>query len=198
MQKTNMIKFTQLAILSAIIVLMAFTPIGYFRMPGIEITFITIPVVIGAMVLGPLYGGILGGVFGITSFLQCVLGLSPFGATLLGIDPVLTAILCMVPRILIGVGAGYMFKAFKKKNVLVFFFCALVGSLINTVGFVGGLILLFGQTEYIAGLMAGAANVLAFFVAFVGLNGLIEAIACTILGSLVSKPLYNMNAKLIK
>ncbi len=198
MQKKNMIKFAQLAILSAIIILMTFTPLGYFRMPGIEITFITIPVVIGAMTLGPLYAGVLGGVFGLTSFLQCVFALSPFGATLLGIDPILTLILCMVPRILIGVGAGYLFKAFKSKNILAFFTCALSGSLINTIGFVGGLILLFGSTEYISGMMAGSANVIAFFIAFVGINGVIEAIACTALGALIAKPIYNINKKLLK
>ncbi len=196
MTKKNIFKFAQLAVLSAILILMAFTPLGYLRMPGIEITFNAIPVVIGAMVLGPLYGGILGGVFGITSFLQCVFGLSPFGAALLAIDPVLTLVLCMVPRILIGVVAGLLFKAFKNKNIVSFFVCSLAGSLTNTALFVGGLILLFGNTAYIGDMISASASIVAFFIAFVGINGLIEAIACTVLGGAVSKPLFDMNKKL--
>ena len=89
-QKTNMsaktLKMIQLALLTAIIVLMAFTPVGFIRTPGLEITLIGIPVVVGAVLLGPSGGAILGAVFGLCSFLQCF-GMSPFGAVLLGINP---------------------------------------------------------------------------------------------------------------
>ena len=82
------LKMIQLALLIAIIALMAFTPIGFIRTPGLEITLIGIPVVVGAVLLGPAGGAILGAAFGLCSFLQCF-GLSLFGATLLAINPLL-------------------------------------------------------------------------------------------------------------
>ena len=79
----------EMALLVAIILLMAFTPIGYIKTAGLEITLIVVPVAVGAVTLGPTAGAILGGVFGITSFIQCF-GMSQFGALLLGINPFLT------------------------------------------------------------------------------------------------------------
>lgn len=71
-----------MAILIAIILVMAFTPLGYLKTAGLEITFIQVPVIVGAILMGPTAGAILGGVFGLTSFIQCF-GLSAFGAALL-------------------------------------------------------------------------------------------------------------------
>lgn len=76
----------EMALLVAIILLMAFTPIGYIKTAGLEITLIVIPVAVGAVTLGPAAGAILGGVFGITSFIQCF-GMSAFGTLLLGVNP---------------------------------------------------------------------------------------------------------------
>ena len=178
MKNTKTLYMVEMALLIAIIILMAFTPIGYLRTPGVEITFIMIPVVIGSVLLGEKAGMILGGVFGITSFIQCF-GMSPFGATLLSINPLLTFLTCMVPRLLMGYFSGTVYKLFKKtQNQLVAFGAtALTGPLTNTLFFVGMVIVLFGNTDYIMG-MRGGMNVLAFFAAFVGMNGVIEAIAC--------------------
>ena len=69
MSQKKLITMVETALLGAIIVVMAFTPLGYLRTAtGLEITFIMIPVVIGAATVGPSAGAILGGVFGITSF----------------------------------------------------------------------------------------------------------------------------------
>ena len=54
--------------LVAIILIMAFTPLGYIKTAGIEITLIVVPVAVGAVTLGPAAGAILGGVFGLASF----------------------------------------------------------------------------------------------------------------------------------
>lgn len=54
--------------LVAIILIMAFTPLGYIKTVGIEITLIVVPVAVGAVTLGPTAGAILGGVFGFASF----------------------------------------------------------------------------------------------------------------------------------
>lgn len=58
----------EMAPLVAIILIMAFTPLGYIKTAGIEITLIVVPVAVGAVTLGPAAGAILGGVFGLASF----------------------------------------------------------------------------------------------------------------------------------
>ena len=176
MKNSKTLYLVEMALLISIIILMAFTPLGYLRTPGVEITFIMIPVVVGSVLLGEKAGMLLGGVFGITSFIQCF-GMSPFGATLLSINPVFTFMTCMIPRLLMGYLSGMAYKLLKDKNKLTAFgAAAIAGPLTNTLFFVGMVIVLFGNTEYIMG-MRGGMNVLAFFAAFVGMNGLIEAIA---------------------
>ena len=98
---------TTLGILTAIILVMSFTPLGYIKTLGLEITLLHIPVILGAALTGPVGGMVLGGVFGLTSFFQCF-GLSTFGTTLFSINPAGTFIVCVIPRILLGLGAAYL------------------------------------------------------------------------------------------
>ena len=97
--------------LVAVLLLMAFTPLGYLNIGLLAITFNVIPVAIGAIALGPAGGLIAGSVFGLTSFLQCIGigGLSLLGSTLFKHQPVFhdRAVLC--PRMLDGFLLGYIF-----------------------------------------------------------------------------------------
>ncbi len=197
MTTTNLrtIKLVQLALFSAIIFLMAFTPIGYIKTPGLEITLLVVPVTVGAIVLGPVAGAILGGMFGLTSFIQCF-GISAFGATLLGINPIGTFIVTMIPRILMGWLAGLIFIGMKKIDKtklkgISYAVANLAGPLLNTVFFMGTLVLFFYQTDYLQGFAdtLGTENVFTFILAFVGVNGLIEAAVCFVLGTAISKTL---------
>lgn len=186
-------QFVEMALLTAIIVLLAFTPIGYIRTLGLEITLIVVPVTVGAVTLGPAAGAVLGAVFGITSFIQCF-GMSPFGAVLLGINPFSTFIVCVVSRVLMGWLTGLIYqglqkvKPVRKISVVIANLC---GPLLNTFFFMGTLIMFFYRTEYIQGLAEsmGASNALAFVVAFVGVNGVVEAAVFFVVGSAVSKAL---------
>ncbi|MFI3206874.1 MAG: ECF transporter S component [Clostridia bacterium] len=198
MEKKKILYMTELGILTAILILMQFTPIGYLRIGIVSITFMAIPVSVGAIVLGPLAGVILGAVFGITSLIQCFMG-DAFGIALLSIDPALTAILCIVPRVLVGLASAYVFKLFKnKKGILSYAVSALSASVVNTVGFIFGLTFLFGNTEFIGGLIdtMGGGNIFVFFIAFATFNAVIEAIACCLVGGTLSKVTYKaVNAK---
>jgi uncharacterized membrane protein len=179
----------QLALFTAIIILLAFTPLGYIKTLGVEITLIVIPVTVGAIILGPKAGAILGAIFGITSFLQCF-GLSAFGTMLFGISPIGTFVICMVPRMLMGWLTGLIFINLRKVNRdLSFAVSNLIGPLLNTVFFILVLLLLFYNTEYIQGIAKtlGAKNIFTFVVLFVGLNGLIEMGVSFIIGTAVSK-----------
>jgi uncharacterized membrane protein len=184
----------QTAILAAILILMAFTPLGYLKVGTISITFLTIPVVIGAILIGPLSGAVLGGVFGITSFVQCF-GMDLFGTTLMGINPYFTFILCMVPRILMGLLVGLIFAAltkFDKTKILSFAVASLSGAVINTVLFVGALILFFGNSEYLRGF---GENIIAILGVLITLNALLEAVVCMVAGTAVTKVLSKVITK---
>lgn len=188
----KVLRLTELGVLLAIIIIMAFVPmIGYIKLGVIEITLITVPVIIGAMVLGPAAGAILGFAFGITSFLQCVFGMSAFGVALLEINPFFCFLVCVPTRLLMGWLTGLFFKAIKQENIIGYAATGLVGSLLNTLFFMSALIALYWNTEYLQGIAGalGTTGVLAFIVALVGINGVVEAVCCTILSAVICKAL---------
>ena len=84
-QNKKMRQMVQLAVLTAILLVMAFTPLGYLKLGPLSITFLTLPVAVASVVLGPQAGLIMGAVFGLTSFFQCF-GMDEFGVTLLSIS----------------------------------------------------------------------------------------------------------------
>ena len=189
MRSTKTIKMAQMAILIAVVLIMAFTPLGYLKTAGLEISLITIPVAIGAMVIGPAAGAVLGGVFGLTSFYQCF-GMSAFGAVLLGINPLFTFLVCVPTRILEGYLAGILFKVFikaDKTNTVCYFAGGFMTAFLNTAFFMATLILFFWNTEFIQSLNAAGANAFMFVIAFVGINGVVEWIATTVAGGIVGK-----------
>ena len=181
MNVSSVLKLTLTAIFLAIIIVMSFTPVGYLKVGTIEISLLAIPVAMGAALLGVGGGALLGLAFGVTSLIQCF-GMSAFGTALMGINPALTVILCIVPRVLLGVASALVYKALKGRNVqpnitsLVSF---LTAAVVNTVLFVGLFIALFGNTEFYAGLETqfSTTGVISFFAAFVGVNGIVAAVA---------------------
>ncbi len=181
------------SILSAIIVVMTFTPVGYLTIGFVEITFLCVPVAIGAILCGPACGAVLGGVFGLTSFLQCF-GIgrpSAFGAALLSINPLSTAVMCLVPRILAGLAAGFIFKAFKgKKDNISFAVTSLSTGVLNTLLFVSALIGLFGVSN-LSSLGLGD-SIIKIIAAIVTLNAVIEWIVCLTIGFALSKAIKSV------
>lgn len=178
----------QTAVLSAILIVMAFTPLGYLKVGTISITFLSIPVVIGAIIVGPACGAVLGGVFGVTSFLQCF-GMDPFGTALFGVNPFLTFIMCMIPRILMGLFVGLIFRALSKLDktkIVSFAIASLSGAVINTVLFVGALVLFFGN--YLISLKIGP-NIPAILGVLITINAVIEAAVCLVAGTAITKAL---------
>ncbi|MED9904524.1 MAG: ECF transporter S component [Lachnospiraceae bacterium] len=191
MRNSKVTKMVQMAILIAIILLMAFTPIGYIRTGALSITFIMIPVVIGAMILGPAAGALLGTVFGLTSFAQCFMG-DVFGATLVNINPIFTFITCVLARTLTGYLTGVLFNLIKKADktkTVCYFAGGLIGAVLNTVFFMGALMAFFWNTDLIQGIneSTGGKGVLAVVVAMVTINGVLEWFSTCALGGIVSK-----------
>lgn len=192
-KKTNVLRLALLAMLTAIILLVTCLPLQTL---GLEISLAMVPISVGAVLLGPSGGAVLGGIYGVFSFLQCLGFLKPsaLGIALYAISPVYTVLTCIIPRILCGLLAGLIFSALRridKTKLLRYTAACLACPLLNTVFFMSALMLFFGQTELIQGYMQqlGVYNPFLFVLAFVGVNGLVEALTCFFLGTAVAKAL---------
>lgn len=181
------------AMLAALIVVMAFTPLGYLRAGPLELTLLMVPVIVGAVTCSPASGAILGAVFGLTSFIQCFTG-SPLGTVLAAISIPRTLLVCLLPRVLAGYLCGLFFRMCKhrdKKGGWSFAVAACSGALLNTVLFLGALALLFWNVQFTdtqAAALGGAGTALQTVIAIAaGINAPIEAVVTTILGAAVGK-----------
>lgn len=187
-----------LAMLTAILLIMAMTPLGTLPIGPLSVSFIMIPVAIGAVMLGPVGGMIMGAIFGIASFLQCFgIGVpSPMGAVLAEISPFLAFVQRFIPRALAGLLCGYVYRGVKKlfgpaAAGYVTGFCA---ALFNTILFMLSLVLLFGSTSYVQGLIGGR-NIIVFICAFVGIQAVVEMIADTVIVGAMSQVMTKIRRK---
>ena len=189
----NVRALTILSLMTALVIIFSFTPIGSIPIGPLVITLNTIPVAITAIALGPKGGLAMGCVFGLLSFLQCLgIGVpSGMGAMLFSISPVLAFIQRFVPRALDGFLVGVLFNLFSKRFGRVFacFAAGFFSAFLNTLFFMSALLLLFGHTDYVQGLVAGR-NVLVFICAFVGVNAVVEMISSTLIAGLVGSALH--------
>ena len=187
-----------LGLLTAILMLFSFTPIGTLPIGPLSITLNVIPIAVAAISLGPVGGLVIGAVFGMLSFLQCIgIGIpSGMGAVLFGINPFLAFVQRFIPRALDGFCIGLIFQAFRKagKTGIGCFVTGFFSAFLNTVFFMSALVLLFGNTEYVQGLMGGK-NVILFICTFVGINAVVEMIASTIISGAIGSTLFK--AKLL-
>jgi len=185
-------QITLLGLMGAILLLMAYTPLGYLNIGPLAITFNVIPVAISAIVLGPVGGLIAGSIFGLTSFFQCIGigGTSAMGAMLFGINPFLAFIQRFVPRALDGLLIGYIYRGMRKKTN-VYVSCAVTGffsAFLNTAFFMTALVVLFGNTQYVQD-MIGGQNVIVFICTFVGINAVCEMLSSTVITGAVGTAL---------
>lgn len=192
MSKINVKHLVVLGLMVAVMIIFAFTPIGSIPIGPLVISLQVIPMAICAIVLGPKGGAIAGAVFGLLSFLQCFgIGIpSAMGAVLVTIHPGLAFLQRFVPRLLDGFLIGHIFRLVRKKNVGLA--CAVTGffsAFLNTVFFMTALVLLFGKTEYMQGLIGGR-NILVFICTFVGVNAVFEMIASTVITALIGLALH--------
>ena len=185
------------ALMAAIVILLANTPLGMIQLPIIKATTVHIPVIICAVLLGPSAGAILGTVFGICSMISNTtaptllsFAFSPFLAEdLLGIVKALwIAIGC---RVLIGVVAGWVWIGLQKLKVSPWVALPLtgfIGSMTNTV-FVMGSIYLLLASQYASAKEVALDAVWGLIMATVTASGIPEAIAAAVLVTALGKAL---------
>lgn len=178
-----------LAVFALIIVVMAFTPAGFLKTGNLEASFLVVPVAIGAILLGPTNGAVLGLVMGVVSFAQCF-GASDMGSALFGVSAINTFLLCVIPRVICGWMAGVFYDLLSKIDKTGFvpqIAAAVVCPLFNFILFMLGLSLLFGQTPYLLNLQTQMnASGIGFYFALGGMNLLYELLASLVLTTGIS------------
>ncbi len=179
-------QLTLLGLLTGILLVLSMTPLGYLNIGPLAISFNMIPVAVGAAALGPMGGAVLGAVFGMTSFLQClgIGGSSAMGVILLTIDPFRAFLQRFVPRVLAGFLTGLIYKLCRRFSSAAVSggIAGFAAAFLNTVLFMGALVVLFGNTQYLTDLMAGR-NLVVFICTFVGINAVFEMLAATVVNS---------------
>ena len=194
------------ALFVALQLVLQLTGIGLIPLPLIRATTLHIPVIVGAVVLGPLAGAILGGVFGLCSMWTATtaptalsFAFSPVWAAETGgaagaVKAVWIALGC---RILIGVVSGWLWIALKKikvNNLIALPAVGIAGALTNTVLVMGSIYFLLAP-EFAAAQNVGMEAVLGIVMGIVTTSGVAEAIAAAVLveavcGALLHVPVH--------
>lgn len=189
------------ALMAAIVIVLANTPLGMIQLPIIKATTVHIPVIIGAILLGPTAGAILGFVFGVCSLISNTMAptllsfaFSPFMSTT-GIPGALKAVWISVGcRILIGVAAGWLWILFQKiklNQIVALAITGFVGSMVNTITVMGSIYILFAQ-QYAQAKEVAVTAVWGLIMGTVFGSGIPEAIAAAVLVAVVTKVLLRM------
>ncbi len=188
------------AMMAAIVVLLANTPLGMIQLPIIKATTTHIPVILGAILLGPLAGSILGGVFGVCSMVSNTVApavlsfaFSPFLSTSLAgaLKAVWVAVGC---RVMIGLVSGWLWIALKKfrcADMIALPIVGFVGSMTNTV-FVMGSIYFLLRPEYAKAMGVGIEAVFGLVMGVITGSSVLEAVAALVLVTAIGKVLIQV------
>lgn len=162
-----------LAVLVALVVVLQIWG-GYIRIGATSLSFVLVPIVLGAVLLGPLAGAFLGFVFGLVVLIYGITGVDTFTNILFVDYPVLTSALCLIKGVAAGLVAGLLFKLVSRKNAYAGIFVASVSApVVNTGLFILGGLLMSGTLE--ANFVADGSTVIYFLIiGCAGVNFLVE------------------------
>ncbi|HAX72115.1 MAG TPA: ECF transporter S component [Firmicutes bacterium] len=201
MKNKHTLELLQLTMLGAIVFVLAFTPfLGYIPLGVTKATIIHIPVIIGAIILGPKKGAILGALFGLTSLIMNTISptvtsfvFSPFYSIGDVNGNFLSLVICFVPRILVGVVPYYVYQALKTriKQTTSLAVAGLAGSLTNTI-LVMSLIYLFFAESYAAAKGVSVNALYGVIMSIIGINGVPEAILASVLTASITMAVFKI------
>lgn len=195
------------ALMAAVVVVLANTPLGMIQLPVIKATTVHIPVILGAILFGPAAGAILGAVFGLCSLISNTtaptllsFAFSPFMSTT-GLPGALKALwICIGCRIALGVFAGWLWKfltMFHVKHVIALPVTGFLSTIFHTLMVMCSIYLLLAQ-QYAAVKNVGVEMVWGLVMATIIGSGIPEAIAAAvlvgILGAVLIKALRQIQA----
>lgn len=134
----NVRQITVVGILSSLSIVLGMTPLGFIPIPPVNATIMHIPVIIGAILEGPIVGAMIGLIFGIFSAIRAIT--NPSAVSFVFLNPIVS----VLPRVLVGITSYYVFNIIKSKNTsLKIAAGAIVGSLTNTIGVLGFIYLIY-------------------------------------------------------
>ena len=201
--------FVLMALFAAIILVLAFTPIGFINLVIIKATIIHIPVIIGSILLGPKRGAILGGIFGLTSLISNYMTPSVLSFAFCPFIPVpgtphgspLAFLICFIPRILVGIVPYYVYQLAQKLSrskpkgeYLSLILGGISGALTNTV-LVMSLIYFLFKEAYATAKSIPVSAVTGVVLGIVGTNGVPEALVAAVITVAVCKPLLKLRKR---
>ena len=191
-QQSNTRRMAQLALFIAIIFVMRITGLTRIPIGPLYMTLSMIPIAIGAMLIGPAGGAVLGLVYGCTSLYDAITGASVMTGAFFQISPVHTVLLCVGTRVLVGFLTGWLFRAvhrIDRTKTVSYFVGGLLAPVLNTVLFMGYIVLFFYRTEFVQNMVVklGASGPLMLVVLMVGVQGLLEAAGGLVIGGAVTK-----------
>lgn len=202
MKKFDTNRMVGVALMAALIILLANTPLGMIQLPVIKATTVHIPVIIGAVLFGPAAGSLLGAVFGICSMVSNTtaptllsFAFSPFVAAATGgaagaAKALWIAVGC---RVMIGLVSGWLWIGLKKlrlPDMAALPIVGFVGSMTNTV-FVMGSIYALLASQYADAKQVAISAVYGLIMGTVTGAGVMEAIAALVLVTAIGKVLLN-------
>jgi len=196
-----------LAMLCGVLLVMGMTGIGFIPLPIIKATTMHIPVILGAILLGPKAGGILGALFGLCSVWANTttpgllsFAFSPFMTTE-GLPGVAKSLWIAVGcRVMFGVIAGWLWMAFWKifeKEYIALPVTAAVATICHTLLVMGSIYVLLSQ-QYAAAKNVAISAVFGLIMGTVTASGIPEAIVAAILVTVIGKALLRFMARMKK
>lgn len=196
-----------LAMFCGILLVMGATGIGFIPLPVIKATTMHIPVILGAILLGPAAGAVLGGVFGLCSIWANTtspgllsFAFSPFMTTE-GLPGVLKSLwIALGCRILLGVIAGWLWRGMKKllkQDYLALPVTAVVSTLCHTILVMGSIYILLAQ-QYAQAKNVAITAVFGMVMGTVTASGIPEAIIAAVLVTVIGKALLHLMARVKK
>ena len=160
MKNTNTKTLTRVALLVAIELVMKLVGLGSVPVGPLYMSFLTLPIAVGAITMGPAVGALLGGVFGAVSFYDAITGASAMTGALFQVSPLNTFILCVGMRVLMGLCCGLIFKALQKldkSRTWSYILSAMTAPALNTLFFMGYIVLAFYGCDYVQNLCPSRA-----------------------------------------
>lgn len=178
MDRKQLNNFVLLALFTALIVLLGFTPLGMIPLGFINVTVLCVPVIVGTLYMGLKNGLVLGFAFGMVSFINALLKPSALVSTLMGASPLLGFIMAMAPRMLVPMAAWGSYRLLGRwKPAMATVAGAICGSVANTVFYLGLMLLFYMlcgiDTAGVLGLIGGTALI----------AGTAEAVAAALLAT---------------
>lgn len=180
-RSVNVRKMAVIGMLSAISVMLSMTPLGFIPLGPTSATIMHIPVIIGAIIEGPIVGASIGFIFGFTSFIRALT--MPTITSFAFINPLVS----IIPRMLIGVVSYYIYKivfSVTKKNTVAGLATGAIGSLVNTFGVLGMIYIMYAQ-KYVEAIGGDVSAAGAVILGIATTNGIPEAIVGALVVSAV-------------